>query len=194
MSSVEFKQVSQWIRQRQSVFPSSFTGNKVSDELIQAILLNANNAPSHRNTEPWRFKVVSPQSLNGFVEFCQQSYKSYYKEAGFIERKYNKIASKISKSSHILIITMQRDLTNSVPEWEELAAVACAVENIYLSLTAAGLGGYWSTPNYLIENINSYVILEEQERCLGLFYIGELSDKVPPQKEKKPIENKIQWL
>ena len=32
-----------------------------------------------------------------------------------------------------------------MPEWEETAAVACAVQNMHLTLTAEGLAGYWSS-------------------------------------------------
>ena len=32
-----------------------------------------------------------------------------------------------------------------MPEWEETAAVACAVQNMHLAFTAEGLAGYWSS-------------------------------------------------
>lgn len=34
---------------------------------------------------------------------------------------------------------------DSVPLWEEHAAVACAVQNMWLAATAAGVSGYWTS-------------------------------------------------
>lgn len=38
---------------------------------------------------------------------------------------------------------MQRH--HEVPEWEEVAAVACAAQNMQLVATALGVAGYWSS-------------------------------------------------
>lgn len=194
MSSQEFQQASALIKQRQSIFPNSFSDEKISNELILAILENANQAPTHKQTEPWRFKIVTPDNLEAFADFCQLAYREYYTEEEYVERKYKKIKSKILASSHIIIISMQRDSNAIVPEWEEIAAVACAVQNIYLSLKPAGLGGYWSTAKFVIEKIGGYLSLAEGERCLGLFYLGKPKDVIPPPVVKKPIADKIQWL
>jgi len=32
-----------------------------------------------------------------------------------------------------------------MPEWEDQAAVACAVQNLHLMATAMGVAGYWSS-------------------------------------------------
>ncbi len=187
--------ISQWIKSRQSIFPNSFTGEKVSDEVILQILENANTAPSHRNTEPWRFKIITPSKLEDFSEFLQAQYKATTNEHTFVERKYKKLRKKVMASSHVIIISMQRDESESVPEWEELAATACAVQNIYLSLSTFGLGGYWSSPALVINHISKYIPLAKGERNLGLFYIGKVNPEgVPPIKNKGPLETKLTWI
>lgn len=40
---------------------------------------------------------------------------------------------------------MKRTTNKNIPEVEDIEAVACAVQNMYLSVTAYGLGGYWTT-------------------------------------------------
>jgi len=192
--NASFDQVTHWIKSRQSIFPASFTGGVVNDSLITQILENANTAPSHRNTEPWRFRVISSDKLESFADFMQSSYKAHTPPGSFKQKKYDKTRSKILKSSHLVILSMQRDPAESVPEWEELAATACAIQNIYLSLKSLGLGGYWSTPAYLIDNIEDYTSMEEGERCLGLFYIGVAGDELPPIKEKGSLTDKVKWL
>ena len=101
---------------------------------------------------------------------------------------------KVEQSSHIIVIGMERDEKESVPEWEEIAAVSCAVQNIYLSLRAAGLGGYWSTPSLTIKHIGHFLELGERETCLGFFYIGVPQEQLPPQVTKKPLSDKVTWV
>ncbi|MFX6331091.1 hypothetical protein ABTF76_22820, partial [Acinetobacter baumannii] len=48
-------------------------------------------------------------------------------------------------ASHIISIGMKRNEAQCIPEIEEIEAVACAVQNIYLSVSAYGLGGYWTS-------------------------------------------------
>lgn len=188
------EQVSELIRGRQSVYPKQFTGEAVDDETIHKILLNANSAPSHRNTEPWRFHVIAKSSAEAFITFQQSVYKREKVGEAYNDRKYKKLRSKVEQSSHIIIVGMERDKEESVPEWEEVAAVACAVQNIYLSLRPAGLGGYWSTPSLTINHIQEFIEMGERERCLGLFYIGIPQNELPPQVVKRPLDGKVRWV
>ena len=47
------------IRNRRSHFPKEFSGQKLPDNLILTALENADTAPSHKLTLPWRFAVFS---------------------------------------------------------------------------------------------------------------------------------------
>ena len=87
---------------------------------------------------------------------------------------------------------MQRDPSKSIPEWEEIAAVSMSVQNMWLMSTSLNIGCYWSSPK-LIEFINEFTPLNEGERCLGIFYMGnydvEINSRTPG-----PIEEKVKWL
>ena len=54
------------------------------------------------------------------------------------------------------------------------------------------LGGYWSSPP-LSKYLSEHVDMNENESCIGFFYIGycESSDRII---QKKPIEEKIEWI
>jgi nitroreductase len=114
-------------------------------------------------------------------------------EEKFKQSKFDKLARKIKMSSHIIMIGCKHDVEVNLPKWEEIAAVSCAVQNIYLSATAAGFGGYWSSPSFIIANANKYFNLDEDEVCLGMFYIGIPKDVLPPQIVKRDIDDKIKW-
>ena len=52
------------IQNRRSIFPKQMSGEQVPQEVIDKMLELANWAPTHRHTEPWRFKVYSGDAMN----------------------------------------------------------------------------------------------------------------------------------
>ena len=98
------------------------------------------------------------------------------------------------KASHIIAIGMKRTTTKNIPEIEDIAAVACAVQNIYLSVAAYGLGGYWTTGGVTyMKKQNLFLALVKQDKLLGFFYIGHIA--VPSASAKRsPLEEKVKWV
>ena len=73
-----------------------------------------------------------------------------------------------------------------------MASVACAVQNMWLTAAAYGIGAYWSTPKS-IYSANEFLELEQGQKCLGFFYMGyETENELKGQ--RKPIEDKIEWM
>ena len=60
--------------------------------------------------------------------------------------KINKFIEKVKLSDTVISVCMNRDESNRVPEWEEIAAVSMAVQNMWLSCYVNSIGSYWSTP------------------------------------------------
>src|SRR5258706_16458673 len=136
---MKFKQeeVNELIRQRRSTFPKNYTGERVDDDTIQQMLENANWAPTHRLTEPWRFVVFSREGLRKLAAFQAECYRKVTVADGtFSEDRYQGLLTKPMQSSHIISIGMKRDEKKSVPEIEEVGAVFCAVQNMYINVTA----------------------------------------------------------
>ena len=152
----------------------------------------ANWAPTHRRTEPWRFKVfhseASRKALSAFLE------DTYRKTANpFSEIKCQKMGEKPLQSACVIAICMQRDSKASLPEWEEIAATAMAVQNMWLMATEMGIGAYWSSPS-LLQYMHHHIPMEEGERCLGLFYMGKYSASLPPGTRQTSIAEKTVWV
>lgn len=191
MNKIEI--VNEVIRSRRSIFPPMYSGEEVSESVMWEILENANWAPTHKMTEPWRFVVIPQAKIPEFCEFGAEWYKKYTPGEKFSEMKLKKIRTKPLKASHIIAICMKRDEEKRVPQWEEEAAVACAVQNMYLTVTAMSLGGYWSTPGYALV-ADEFLQLEEKEKCLGLFYIGVPRDGLMLTGKRGDIKLKTRWL
>ncbi len=87
---------------------------------------------------------------------------------------------------------MQRDEQESIPEWEEIAATAMAVQNMWLVCSEMGVGCYWSSPSQ-IKFMNEFFKLNTGEKCLGLLYMGNY-DESPEAWQRTPIKKKTQWF
>ena len=180
------------IADRRSVFPKAFSSDLVTDEIIEQMLESANWAPSHKLTEPWRFHVVRDEALARLAHFMAEKYREDPKGGHFLQKKYDSIKAKVTRSSAVIIICMQRDPEERVPEWEEQAAVAMAVQNMSLRGWSLGVGGYWSTPPFR-KAIHEFIDLSAGESCLGFFYLGHFAQAGQPP-VRSPWQEKVQWI
>lgn len=183
--------LSEIIKGRRSVFPVQYNQEPITKVEIETILEAANWAPTHRRTEPWRFKVMQGDAQQKLAVFLSETYKISVEN--FKETKYLKYQTNPLKAGCIIAICMQRDPKESIPEWEEIAATAMAVQNMWLTAHNLNIGAYWSSPS-IIDQMHLFFNLEEGERCLGFFYMGKYSNDLPEGIRKTTIEDKTEWL
>jgi len=136
------KKISDYIRQRRSIYPEQFSAEEIKKEEIMNLLENANHAPTHKLTQPWRFKIISGTKKSELGSILAEQMKMNTAPENFSEQTYHKMKSRPEKSSHVIAVCMYRDPKESVPEWEEIAAVSMAVQNIWLSAAEYGIGMY----------------------------------------------------
>lgn len=195
MKTFDIQEVNRLISNRRSIYPNMYSGETIDDEIIENIIENANWAPTHALTEPWRFTVFAGEGLKKLAEFQSGLYKKKALENGsFDESKYLKLASKPLLASHIISIGMKRSDLGKIPEIEEIASVACAVQNMYLTATAYGIGCYWGSGGITyMEESKPFFGLEENDKLLGFLYLGIPKTKWPDGK-RKPVEDKVTWV
>lgn len=185
-------ELSNAIAARKSSFPDQFIEKEIPKEILDTLLKGANFAPSHRKTYPWRFVVFKGESKADLGNFLAKTYKKITPQEKFSSFKHKKITQKIEKSGAVIAICMQRDSKESVPEWEEIAATAMAVQNIWLQLEGRGLGGYWSTPGTK-DSFNEFYTLPQGQRCLGFFYLGFVNAGVAEDKNRRALSEFVQY-
>lgn len=186
----KLQMVESLIERRRSVYPNQYNGKPIERAVIERLLHAANQAPTHRRTEPWRFKVLQGASQKRLGEFLRQKYLE--SDPAPKTFKARKLLENPVKAGAIIAICMQRDPEERLPEWEEIAATAMAVQNMWLAATGLGLGAYWSSPG-LIRYMGEFFDLDEGERCLGFFYLGYYDGPVEPV-PRGPVAEKTQWL
>ncbi|MGB5437599.1 MAG: nitroreductase [Maribacter sp.] len=178
------------IKRRRSIFPPQFLDKPIAKADLERLLEAANWAPNHNKTEPWRFKVLQGESKAKLGRFLSEKYQEVEKRPKQV--KIKKLTTYPVQSAVVLAICMQRDPKESVPEWEELAAVSMAVQNIWLGCTEIGIGCFWSSPG-LIKFMDEFFDLAEGEKCLGFLYMGYFEGEMP-EGSRKPITDKVVWL
>jgi nitroreductase len=179
------------IQKRRSVFPESYTVQEISKEVIEEILDSANYAPTHKLTQPWRFVVITKEGKAKLGETLGDLYQKSISPDKFLQKKYDSFAQKTAQANVIIAICIQFH-EDKVPAWEEIAATACAVQNMALTAEALNVGAYWSSPP-LIHHLDEFLGLEENEKCYGLFYMGYHNAEQRPA-NRTPMAEKVKWI
>ncbi|MBT4324716.1 MAG: nitroreductase [Cryomorphaceae bacterium] len=174
------------IRNRKSIYPNDYTGDEIPDNLIREILLNANHAPTHRMTQPWFFKVYKNESKQKLIDIV-----SKIDDSKISKIKLDKFIQKINDSNTVISIFLNRDKKERLPEWEEIAAVSMAVQNMWLTCYVNNIGSYWSTPGFIHEYGN-LIKLDNNQSSLGFFFMGVYDHKESP-KLRDDINTKVEW-
>ena len=159
------------IRRRRSIFPNTYVERDIPRALLEEILENANYAPTHKLTQPWRFRVYRGDALRSLSDFLGDAYVAQTPPEKYSEKKEEKTRQKPLQSDTVLAIVLHRHADSGLPEWEEIAAVSMAVQNMWLTASEHGIGSYWSSPGTVTRE-RAFFELAENERCLGLFFLG----------------------
>jgi nitroreductase len=133
-------------------------------------------APNHHLTQPWRFRVLGPETLARLKAAAGE------KEAAKLER------------APTLVLATARLEGDPERDEEDLHATACAVYAVLLGAHARGLASYWRTPAaFRTAEGRSALGLPDDERVVGLIHLGGAVSE-PPAKERAPLEACVQFL
>ena len=154
----------------------AFEPEPVDRETIEALFELARFAPNHHLTEPWRFRVIGPETFDRLVA------------AGAPNE-----ASKLGRAP-TLVVASARLTGDDYQNREDVLATACATYIVLLAAHARGLASYWRTPA-LFETPEgaSRVGLADDEEFVALIHLGRPATS-PPAKERKPVAEYVEFL
>jgi nitroreductase len=138
----------------------------VPRETVEDLLELARWAPNHNLTNPWRFRVLGPDSL------------AELKRAAGPES-----AAKLDRAPTLVVASQVRS-DDAQQDEEDLCAVSAAIAYVLLGAHARGLAGYWRTPEVLRSAEGRAAVgIRDDERVLGLIHLGpRRQDKEPPER------------
>ena len=186
--------ITQVIRSRRTVKPKLYRDQAIDENLIHEMLENANWAPTHGMTEPWRFSVFVGDARKQLAEFLAKTYKEITPPESFKPNKYEGMSQNAMRAAAVISVGMKRQESGKITELDEIMAVACAVQNMHLTAAAHGVGGFWSTNVAAVsDQMREFVGLGANDRSLGLFYLGYPDGEVPDI-SRGAIEEKVRWV
>jgi nitroreductase len=141
-------------------------------------------APNHRITEPWRFTVVGPQMREALVAISIEL--KGQKSGGKVDPSTaSSVRDKMVNPAWLVVVSQVKNANPDVAR-EDYAAVACAIQNLMLSLHAEGISSKWST-GAVIRDPRSYQHLgidAEREEIVGFVWVG-MPSKTPVKVARK---------
>lgn len=187
-------EITEVIRDRRTVYPKDYSGREVHREMIELMLTNATWAPTHGLTQPWRFTVFMGAARERLATFLGETYRATTAPEKFVQGKLDNLTQRPLQSSAVIGIGMVRDPRGRINERDELLAVACAVQNMHLTCTAYGLGGFWATGGPMTGTaMRDFLGLGPDGQALGLFHVGYPGIEWP-KSHRRPLETVTTWL
>ena len=154
----------------------SFAAEPLARETLDELLDLARWAPNHHRTNPWRFRVLGPETLARLKEAAGPG------EAPKLDR-----APTLVLASAVL----SGDL---VQDEEDICATAAAIYVVLLAAHARGLAGYWRTPRVLRTKAGRDAVgLPAGARFLGLIHLGP-PRSTPPTPERAGLDSYRSFL
>jgi len=148
----------------------------VDEATLRALFDLARFAPNHKLTQPWRFRVLGPETRRRI-------------EAAAGEKE----AVKLRRAPTLVLATAVLSGDPHTDE-EDLQATAAAVYGVLLAATARGLASYWRTPKAFGEPaVREVAGLLAGERVVALIHLGPPAGN-PPAKERLPLEEVLLTL
>jgi nitroreductase len=169
-----------------------------SKELITKILAASQFAPNHYHTEPWSFEVLTGSGRDklgkayGLINMDNLGDEATESEK---QEAFEKGMLKARRAPVIIVIKVQPSGQNNVVFVEEVAAVACGVQNMLLTAHSLGIGAMWRTGKPAYHPImNKTFGMSDPGFVFGFLYIGfPLEDIQLKPRKKRPLDDIVQW-
>jgi nitroreductase len=148
----------------------------VDESTLRELFDLARYAPNHHLTQPWRFRVLGPETRRRIDAVAGE-----------------KEAMKLRRAPTLVLATAALS-GDPLTDAEDLHATAAAVYAVLLGATARGLASYWRTPKCFVEPpVRAVLGLGGDERVVALIHLGPRISE-PPPKERLPLEEVLTVL
>ena len=161
------------------------------EETLKQAVNVATYAPNHKRTEPWRFRLLGPESIRKVCEI----------NSDLVAAKKGPEAGKKKLDRWLampgwLVVTCQKSSDGDDDDTmlqpmslarEDYAACCCAVQNLCLSLHANGMGTKWTTGpvNFDSRFADAVGFSPEEEYVVGTIWFGTPAGAKPSPPIKK---------
>jgi nitroreductase len=145
-------------------------------EALLELLAVARLAPTHHLNQPWRFRVLGPETLDELKRAAGE------KEAQKLDRAPTLVAASVVLTGDLVM------------DEEDVCAAAAAIMLVLLAATERDVATYWRTPAVLRTRPGREAVgIPAGERFLGLLHFGSAA-REPAPREREPVETYVEFL
>lgn len=175
----QLRRLAERIRSRRTT--KIFLKQAVDRKLVLEAIEVARWAPNHHLTEPWHFYVLGEQKIQDCIELTRTV---------VTELKDNKMGEFKAQSAAAipgwLVVTCNKS-DDELLQREDYASCACAVQNLMLYLSEAGVASKWST-GPITRDTRFYELLDIDAGnafVVGIIWYGYA--KITPEQSRKDV-------
>jgi nitroreductase len=159
--------------------------------LIEQLLEAATWAPNHKQTEPWRFVVLTGSAREDLGDAMGRAAAKGIEDSDAAQAAYDKALKKPLRAPYVIAVYAVPDPI--VPVVEEVAATAAAVQNMLLAAHALGLAAMWRTGALVFsDEVRAFLDMPENAEMLGTVYVG-YANMAPPVRQRRSIDEVVTW-
>ena len=189
------------IENRRSI--RKFSNKPIDNETIRNIIKAGINAPSPKNSQPWKFVVIK-ESKHQLIKIMEEGLEEIKSSFGLLLNEKNFLLSaeatlKIMKEAPVIIFVInsenkqeqQKTRVKKYMEMVNILSIGAAVENMLLASHEYGIGSLWiGDIYYTITEISEWLQTDRQiAAAIALGYPCE----EPSPKTRKNIDELAEW-
>jgi nitroreductase len=159
-----------------------FLKQKVSAKVVRDAIEVARWAPNHHLTEPWQFYMLGERAVAVSIELIRDN-AAKKKDEAFGEFK----AQAAGKVPGWLVVTCKKS-ADEILQLEDYASCCCALQNLMLYLSEAGVASKWTTGD-ITRDPRFYDVLgssPDEVFVVGLVWYGY--PKILPAQTRKDLD------
>ncbi len=182
----DLRRLAERIRGRRTI--KLFLQTPVDRQIILDGIEVARWAPNHHLTAPWHFYLLGENAMKANVELIRQITAENYdgEKAEFKGKAAEDIPG-------WLVLTCKKS-EDEVLQREDYASCCCAMQNLMLYLSEAGVGSKWAT-SAIVEDQRFFDFLgidRQQELIVGVLRYGY--SKITPTQSRKEVSDIVTEL
>jgi nitroreductase len=164
----------------------------VPRELIEKLLDAAVQAPNHYKVRPWRFVVLTGDSLNKLGDVMAASQQARHPE--YPLEAFDKCRAVPLRAPVVIAVGVDRPSEAKVLEIENVAATAAAIQNLLLAAHSMGLGAKWRTGEWARDSmVKEFLGFEAGQHIIGFIYLGYPEFIAEPVR-RPSFEDRTVWM
>lgn len=143
----------------------------VPADTVRALVDLARSAPNHKLTNPWRFRLLGPETRAAIDALVPEQE-----------------VAKLRRAPTLVVVTAAVSDDPVLAE-EDVLATGAAVYAMLLAATDRGLASYWRTPACFREAPARELLgLAANERLVAVVHLGPPASE-PPAKPRAPVDD-----